>query len=108
MLDDSEERVTCDFSNHCLCPPEAFCNEASLRSVVWFVGMLLYELAEGKNPYSGCSEAELRRRVCEEDPPVLQREHSPFADFVSQCLTKEPAKRPSLCDLMNVTLYVRE
>lgn len=84
--------------------PEGFDEKTVLKSDVWSLGITLIELAEGKNPFDGCTYAQVLKSVCLGDPPSLSGEKwSPeFVDFVSKCLVKDVNERWSVKQLMEV------
>ena len=86
--------------------PEAFSEKRELKSDVWSLGVTLIELAEGKNPFSGCSAAQVMKTVCLKDPPSLSagKWSSEFVDFVGKCLVKDVNERWDASELMNVSV----
>jgi serine/threonine-protein kinase len=72
---------------------------ASVRSDVYALGLVLYELYTGRKAFDGASFQELKRKHSEEAPaspsavspgfdPVVER-------VILRCLEKEPARRPA-------------
>ena len=90
--------------------PEAFEGERERKSDVWSLGISLIELAEGRNPFEGCSPWDVRHRVCEGDSPSLCSEEwsTTFVDFVSKCLVKDVEQRWSVEQLMEVSCLSEE
>ena len=84
--------------------PEAFEGREEPKSDVWSLGITLMELAEGKNPYAGCSTEVVKRKVQKEKSPALSSSKwsAAFVDFVKRCLEKEVKKRASASELMSV------
>src|SRR5206468_1560169 len=73
---------------------------ASVRSDIYSVGMVLYELYTGKNAFTGsASLAELRIKKEQETPTALSelsRDVDPIVErVILRCLEKDPRARPS-------------
>ena len=85
--------------------PEVYDGCTVLKTDVWALGISLIEMAEGKNPFDGCTSAIVRKRVMKEEPPTLSSSKwsAEFVDFVSKCLVKDAANRHSVSELMNVS-----
>ena len=88
--------------------PEVYEGQTELKSDVWSLGISLIELAEGNNPYNGCSTDSMMvmSRVCCNDPPSLSSSKwsAEFVDFVNKCLVKDVKERWSVNQLMEVSL----
>ena len=84
--------------------PESFKRAMECKSDVWSLGILLIELAEGKNPFEDKEVGEMKNCICNSDPPSLSRDkYSPeLVDFVEKCLVKDVKKRASVSELMDV------
>lgn len=85
--------------------PEVFRGKEDLKSDVWSLGISLVEMAEGANPFAGCSSEVLRNRVLNANSPALpsSKWSSEFVDFVGKCLEKDVKKRWSVSELMEVS-----
>ena len=87
--------------------PEVFEGKTSLKSDVWSLGISLIEMAEGRNPFEGCSPLLVMKSVCEKDPPSLSCEWSAACvDFVNKCLVKDVKERWSVSELMEVRVVM--
>ena len=88
--------------------PEVYDGKAELKSDVWSLGISLIEMAEGKNPFDGCSSVEVMSQVCDGQPPSLSSStwSDGFVDFVSKCLVKDVSERWSVDQLMDVRLMM--
>ena len=88
--------------------PEVYDGITELKSDVWSLGISLIEMAEGKNPFDGCSSAKVMKVVCLGKPPSFSSSgwSSAFVDFVSKCLVKDAKERWSVSALMDVRLMM--
>ena len=89
--------------------PEALKRKEGPKSDVWSLGISLIELAEGQNPYTGCTAVKVMRLVCDGQPPALSSSKwsAEFVDFVNKCLVKDVKERWSVKQLMNVSVVLR-
>ena len=87
---------------------EVFEGKEELKSDVWSLGISLVEMAEGTNPFAGCSSEVLRNRVLNVKSPALSSSKwsSEFVDFVGKCLEKDVKKRWSVSELMEVIVVL--
>ena len=98
--DSGEEKITTVMHK----APESFNGAMGCKSDVWSLGILLIELAEGKNPFDDIEVGEITSCICDSDPPSLSRDkYSPeLVDFVEKCLVKDVKKRAPVSELMDV------
>ncbi|KNB41643.1 serine/threonine-protein kinase [Blastocystis sp. subtype 4] len=74
------------------------------RADIWSLGITAIELAEGVPPYSNIHPMRAIFMIPNRPPPRLQNESrwsKPFVDFISQCLVKDPTKRPTARQLLD-------
>jgi Tol biopolymer transport system component len=80
-----------------MAPEQLEGREADVRSDIWALGCVLYEMATGKPSFEGTSQASLIAGIMEREPPaitVLQPLTPPALErIVKHCLEKDPDKR---------------
>jgi serine/threonine protein kinase/tetratricopeptide (TPR) repeat protein len=65
--------------------------EADERSDIWSLGVIIFELALGRRPFTGRTQYELATAILHERPPSLS---DPGLDLIIQrCLHKNPSRR---------------
>jgi serine/threonine-protein kinase len=81
----------------CLAPEQIGGQTADLRSEIWAVGLLAYEMLSGRLPFSGHDEGELYNGIRNATPPPPSAFNSstpPEVDaLVMRCLEKRPSRR---------------
>ncbi|MDX1569625.1 MAG: protein kinase [Xanthomonadales bacterium] len=75
--------------------PEQLLGDAALdgRADLYSLGVVLYEMLEGKPPFQSDAAYGVGMKHLNEDPPPLGREHALFQDLVSRLLEKDPSRR---------------
>ena len=82
--------------------PEVFMNGVVLKSDVWSLGISVIEMAEGKHPFAGFSEEDVKNAT----PSLSSAWSSDLVDFVNKCLVKDVDERASVEALLKVSVVV--
>jgi len=68
--------------------------EADVRSDIWSLGVLLYEMAGGHRPFRGATGFELSAAILHERPPEISPPLPPvLKSVIDKCLDKDPGQR---------------
>ena len=75
--------------------PEVFKGqEADVRSDIWSVGVILYEMASGRRPFRGATAYETSAAILRERPPEISPALPPvLQSVIDKCLDKDPGQR---------------
>jgi eukaryotic-like serine/threonine-protein kinase len=77
-----------------MAPEQLEGSEASARSDIWSLGVVLYEMASGVRPFRGDSLYRLCMSIMQDPPPPLpERIPTGLANVIRRCLEKDPALR---------------
>ena len=69
---------------------------------VWATGVITFALLTGTAPFSGRTKPEIYNKVCNAEPDYKRLKSYPEAiEFISACLKKNAADRPSMAELLN-------
>jgi eukaryotic-like serine/threonine-protein kinase len=75
-------------------PEQARGEEVDFRSDQFSLGLILYEMATGKNPFRRATPVETLAAILnEEAPPLSDKFPEPFVWIVERCVAKNPAER---------------
>ena len=79
-------------------------NKYSYSSDIWSMGLVIYELATGEEPYGGGDDFLTQiTKIVEYDEPRLDGNifSKEFCDFIEKTVKKEPEKRSDVDELLN-------
>ncbi|MCG8455875.1 MAG: protein kinase, partial [Holophagales bacterium] len=84
---------------HAMSPEQALGRKVDLRSDLFSLGSMLYEMATGVSPFAAASVTAVLNRICAHLPPPIH-ELTPafplaFSELVGQLLEKNPTHRPA-------------
>ncbi|KAI0336203.1 kinase-like protein [Cubamyces sp. BRFM 1775] len=78
---------------------------------IWSFGITAIELSQGRAPRSRMDPHKVLLMTVTDAPPKLERDTGPhryssaFADIVALCLNKDPTKRPSAAELLQMNFF---
>jgi eukaryotic-like serine/threonine-protein kinase len=77
-----------------MAPEQIECGVVDARSDLWALGILMYEMASGRLPFSGRSGFALTSAILRDPPPPLPDSvPAGLAGVIRKCLLKDPAAR---------------
>ncbi|CUA70292.1 hypothetical protein RSOLAG22IIIB_00647 [Rhizoctonia solani] len=78
------------------------------KADIWSLGITALELARGRAPHSRDPPFKVLMKILQEDAPTLDRDNGThkysraFKEFVDACLAKDPSKRPTAQELLDL------
>jgi len=74
-----------------------------IRVDTWALGIVMLELAEGQPPYSNMHPVRALFQIIKNPPPtpkIISDWSNEFADFLTECLVKNPEHRPVIAEVI--------
>ena len=92
-----------------MAPEQLMGQPADVRTDIYSLGLILYEMVNGRQAFEGHSAGELLRKHVLDSPPAVRESvglPGPVATAIFRCLEKEPARRfASIEDLRNALVF---
>ena len=80
-------------TSHYISPEQAVGGDMDGRSDLYALGVIMYEMLEGKRPYTGKSPVEIMQQHVEGPVPSLNGVDDPLNPVLQRLMAKEPADR---------------
>jgi serine/threonine-protein kinase OSR1/STK39 len=80
------------------------------KADIWSFGITALELAYGQPPYLAYPPMKVILKVLHSDPPRIKATDpfsSYFREMVHSCLQKDPRRRPTACELLNFSFFLK-
>jgi serine/threonine protein kinase len=88
--------------------PEALKNNIyTVKSDIWSLGVMLYEMVHGKAPWESTSEKELLEKINKQNYQISRNLSEDLKDFIRKCLASDELKRLSLAEFQNHPFILR-
>ena len=106
MHQDNKLRTTFCGTPLYVCPEILKGKEYDEKIDIWSIGIMMYEMVVGENPFKITREEELIKIVKDEIKiPSYLSVSAEVRDFLDRCLQKNPNERASIKELMNHAFF---
>ena len=85
-------------------PEQAEGTNVDARTDIWGLGVLLYEMAAGKQPFQGPTPSHTLVAILEHDPEPFEHPSAELQQIISTALQKDPALRFQSAEAMSAAL----